>query len=69
MDENRPDIRETMTQIKDFSTNAKSASERVNHLIKQIDEGDGLVHDLIYDRDMSQSAKHTIVHASNTLVD
>ncbi len=67
IDENRPDIKETMTSIKEFTQNAKSASDRVNHLIKQIDEGDGLVHDLIFYRELSQSAKQSLKHASDVL--
>ncbi|MBN2329197.1 MAG: MCE family protein [Candidatus Omnitrophica bacterium] len=67
LDENRPDIREAMNQIKEFSVNAKTASDRVNHLIQRIDEGDGLAGRLINDPELSESVEHTISYASDVL--
>lgn len=65
--DNRSDIRDTINSIKDFSANAKSASQRVDDIIKQINEGDGLAHNLIYDATLSKSAKGAITHASSVL--
>lgn len=67
MTENRSDIRETVNYIREFSANAKSASQRVDRIMRQIDEGDGLVHGLIYDPSLTVSAKGAIAYASDVL--
>lgn len=67
LEESRPDIRETLNQIKEFSVNAKNASERVDHLIQRVEGGDGLASRLINDPELSESVQSTITHASDVL--
>ncbi len=67
VDNNNPEIEKAMENLMEFSENAKDASNRVNSFLHQIESGDGMVHDLIYDPELSLSAKHTIAQASNAL--
>jgi phospholipid/cholesterol/gamma-HCH transport system substrate-binding protein len=64
LNDKTPDIKETINNIKDFSAQAKSASERIDAILHEVQEGQGLTHDLIYDKEFSQSAKEVISDAS-----
>ena len=67
VDDNNPEIEKSMENLMEFTENAKHASNRVNSFLHQIESGDSIVHDLIYDPELSLSAKHTIAQASNVL--
>ncbi len=66
-EESRPDIQETITNIKDFSAQAKSASERIDSMLNQIQTGEGLVSQLIYDKELSASTKSAIHQTSKVM--
>lgn len=67
VDENRPELKETFRNIRKLTETADSASKRVDNLLKQIQERDGLVHKVIYDEEMSQNTKKTIHKAEGVL--
>jgi len=66
-EESRPEIQETITNIKDFSAQAKSASERIDSMLNQIQTGEGLVSQLIYDKELSESTKSAIHQTSKVM--
>jgi len=58
--ENRGDITSTISNIKKMSENADEASGRVNDILKAVQTEEGLVHDLIYDKELSKSTKSAV---------
>ncbi|NPU97632.1 MAG: MCE family protein [Candidatus Omnitrophica bacterium] len=67
MEESRPEIRETIVNIKDITAQAKSASERIDSMLNHIQTGEGLAGKLIYDEELSQSAKTAITKTSKVM--
>ncbi len=67
IDESHPEIQNTIKNLKEFSDNARTVSDRVDSMLYQIENEEGMVHDLIYDKEFSQAAKETVTQVSGYL--
>lgn len=64
VDRGGPGLARTAENLSEITENAKEATARINEMIQR--EG-GLVHDLFYDDDLSESAKSTVRKASGVI--
>ncbi|MEW6238037.1 MAG: MlaD family protein [Candidatus Omnitrophota bacterium] len=67
IEENRPEINKTMTNVREITDQAKKASGRVDEILREFQEGEGLVHNLIYDKELAKNTKDTVNGASGLL--
>ncbi|MBD3267477.1 MCE family protein, partial [bacterium] len=67
VEENKPDIKDSFSNLKKFSENASQASDRIDNLLKQIQDRDGLIHKVIYDEEMAESTKKTIAQTEGVM--
>ena len=67
IDENRPDVKKVMSNVTELSARAGRATQRVDEILEHIQKQDGLVHNLIYDKEMAVAAKESIREASGLL--
>ncbi len=64
VNKNTPHIDQTFSNIREVSEKAKSASTRIDEILKQFQEGEGLAHQLIYDTEFAHDTKSTVKETS-----
>jgi phospholipid/cholesterol/gamma-HCH transport system substrate-binding protein len=67
VDENRPDMKDSLSNLKRLTESANRASTKIENLLHAIDENEGLVHKLIYDEEMGTTTHKTIQEAEEVL--
>ena len=67
VDESRPDVKEAMHNLKKFTDSANNATAKIDDLLKQVEQRDGIVHKIIFDEELANNAKKTIQQAEGAL--
>ncbi len=68
LDENKPNVNQAVNNIVEITENSKEASRKVDEILNAIQTKKGVVHDFIYDEELSKTTKSTLNNTSK-LVD
>ncbi len=60
IDDASPEVKDILNNITGLSENAKSAAQRMDNILNQVENENGFVHDLIYDKELSEFTKETV---------